>query len=266
MEPRFALQTFTIRKHLRSPAALRASLARVKALGINAIELARIRFTDEELAVVASMLDGSGPVVECLQLKFDYMDVDPGRTLRMLESLRCPAAAVSVLPGPALTGGRKGMLAFAARLNGLGSMFRQGGKRLLFHHHHFEFLRFDGELGLDLLVRETDPELVGFVVDSYWAQRGGADPASLIRKLASRVGGVHLRDYAVKPALRNFSPDLLSVDAAVGEGNLDIPSIVEACRATGVRYLAIEQDTRAPFGSLATSVRNLKALGYGALF
>lgn len=266
MEPRFALQTFTIRKHLRSPAALRASLARVKALGINAIELARIKFTDEELDVVVSMLDGSGPAVECLQLKFDYMDIDPSRTLRMLERLRCPAAAVSVLPGPALAGGRKGIMAFAAQLNRLGSIFREGGKRLLFHHHHFEFLRFDGELGLDLLVNETDPGLVGFVVDSYWAQRGGATPATLIRQLVGRVGGVHLRDYAIRPAIHNFSPDILPVDAAVGEGNLDIPSIIEACRATEVRYLAIEQDTRDPFGSLTTSVGNLKALGYGAMF
>jgi len=184
----------------------------------------------------------------------------------MLERLCCPAASVSVLPGSALAGGRKGILDFAGRLNRLGSIFREDGKRLLFHHHHFEFLRFDSELGLDLLVRETDPSLVGFVVDSYWAQRGGVNPAGLIRKLAGRVGGVHLRDYAIKPALRNFSPDILPVDAAVGEGNLDVPSIVEACRASGIRYLAIEQDTRDPFGSLATSVRNLKALGYGALF
>lgn len=245
---------------------MRASFARVKALGINVIELARIKFTSQELDVVASMLDGSGPAVECLQLKFDYMDSDPGRTLRMLERLGCPAASVSVLPGSALAGGRKGILAFSAQLNRLGATFHEGGKRLLFHHHHFEFMRFGAELGLDLLVRETDPELVGFVVDTYWAQRGGANPAGLIRKLAGRVGGVHLRDYAIKPALRNLSPDLLPVDAAVGEGNLDIPSIVEACRATGVRYLAIEQDTRDPYGNLTASVRNLKALGYGSLF
>jgi len=266
VEPRFALQTFTIRKYLRSPEALRDSLARVKALGINTIELARIKFTSRELDVVTSMLDGPGPAVECLQLKFDSMDADPGRTLRMLERLSCPAASVSVLPGSALAGGRKGFLDFAARLNRLGSAFREGGRRLLFHHHHFEFLRFDGELGLDLLVRETDPELVGFVVDTYWAQRGGANPAGLINKLAGRVGGAHLRDYAIKPALRNLVPDLLPADAAVGEGNLDIPSVVDACRATGVRYLAIEQDARDPFGNLSTSVRNLMTLGYGSLF
>jgi len=266
VEPRFALQTFTIRRHLQTPAALRSSLARVKALGINAIELARIGYTEAELDVVSSMQDGSGPSVDCIQLKFDYINSDPGRTLRILERVSCPAVSVSVLPGAALAGGRAGILAFASTLNRLGAAIRAGGRQLLFHHHHFEFLRFDGELGLDLLIRETDPALVGFVVDSYWAQRGGVDPAGLIRKLSGRVGGVHLRDYALRPALRNFVPDLLPVDAAVGEGNLDIPSIVEACRSTGVRYLAIEQDTRDPFGSIAKSIANLRALGFGALF
>ena len=216
--------------------------------------------------VVSSMQNGSGPSVDCIQLKFDYISSNPGRTLRMMERLSCPAVSVSVLPGAALAGGCNGILAFASTLNRLGSAFRDGGRRLLFHHHHFEFLRFDGELGLDLLVRETDPCLVGFVVDSYWAQRGGSNPASLIRRLAGRVGGVHLRDYALRPALRNFVPDLLPVDAAVREGNLDIPAIIEACRATGVRYLAIEQDTKDPFGSIAKSIVNLKALGFGSLF
>jgi sugar phosphate isomerase/epimerase len=49
----------------------------------------------------------------------------------------------------------------------------------------------------------------------------------------------------------------------VGEGNLNWPEIIEACRHAGVEYYAVEQDTccRDPFESLAISLRNLKAMG-----
>lgn len=266
MEPRIALQTFTIRGQLKTPKALAAALVKLKSLGIKWIELARIGFSDAELDVVAGLRGGAGPAVACLQIKPDVIAADPDRVLRMLERLDCPSVSVSVIPLRALKDGSGALATFAGTLNRLGRHFRSGGKRLLFHHHHFEFLRFDGQLALDLLVAQTDPELVGFVVDTYWAQRGGCDPASLIRRLSGRVGGLHLRDYRVVPGLNNLSPDLLPRDAPVGDGNLDIPSIVEACRASGVPYMAIEQDSKRPFEDVARSIANLKVLGFADLF
>ena len=39
MNSRFALQTFTVRMFLKSPAAIESGFARIKAAGINAVEL-----------------------------------------------------------------------------------------------------------------------------------------------------------------------------------------------------------------------------------
>ena len=51
--------------------------------------------------------------------------------------------------------------------------------------------------------------------------------------------------------------------AEVGEGNLNWPAILNACRESGVAWYAVEQDIcqRDPFDSLAISYRNLKAWG-----
>jgi sugar phosphate isomerase/epimerase len=51
--------------------------------------------------------------------------------------------------------------------------------------------------------------------------------------------------------------------AEVGEGNLNWPAILDACRAAGVRWYIVEQDTcqRDPFDSLAISLRNLHGMG-----
>ena len=49
----------------------------------------------------------------------------------------------------------------------------------------------------------------------------------------------------------------------VGEGSLDFPSIIEACKDAGVQWHIVEQDfcPGDPFESMATSYRNLRAMG-----
>ena len=53
--------------------------------------------------------------------------------------------------------------------------------------------------------------------------------------------------------------------AEVGEGNLNWPAILQACKSSGVEHLLVEQDIcyRDPFESLEISRRNLKAMGAG---
>ncbi len=51
--------------------------------------------------------------------------------------------------------------------------------------------------------------------------------------------------------------------AEVGEGNLNWPAILQACRAAGVEWYIIEQDIcqRDPFESLAISLKNVRGMG-----
>ena len=48
----------------------------------------------------------------------------------------------------------------------------------------------------------------------------------------------------------------------VGEGNLNWPLILKTCKASGVKWYIVEQDTcyRDPFESLGISLKNLKAM------
>ena len=51
--------------------------------------------------------------------------------------------------------------------------------------------------------------------------------------------------------------------AEVGEGNLNWPAILAACKEAGVIWYIVEQDIcqRDPFESLGMSLRNLEAFG-----
>jgi sugar phosphate isomerase/epimerase len=78
-----------------------------------------------------------------------------------------------------------------------------------------------------------------------------------IRKFDGRMKVVHLKDMAV-------TADREQLFAEVGEGNMNFPAILNACREIGIEWGAVEQDQsygRDPFQCLATSFNNLKKLG-----
>ncbi len=67
---------------------------------------------------------------------------------------------------------------------------------------------------------------------------------------------IHLKDMAV---LADRSQRL----AEVGEGNLNWPPLLEACREAGVVWYLVEQDNcyeSDPFDCLHTSLKNLRAM------
>ncbi len=136
----------------------------------------------------------------------------------------------------------------------VGARCRDRGMSFAYHNHSFEFARFEGKTGLDILFDTADPELVGSELDLYWVLHGGEDPASYLRKLGSRVVLVHLKDMAAGEE-RAF--------AEVGEGIIDWPAVFEACEATSAGWYIVEQDicARPSLDSAAISLRNLLAMG-----
>lgn len=262
MNTRIALQTFTVRRHLKSPAAIDEAFALLAGMGLRAVELAYVELKPDMIDAIARASTDHGIEIGSSQITFDYLDRQRDWVLRLHQQLGCGITAVSVLPRRAILGGRDKLLEFTEKLDALGAWYRERGVQLCFHHHDFEFRRYGDSLGLDLILENTNAENVGLELDTYWAQRGGRSPQDLITDLNGRVKVVHLRDYRIR--WKFF--ELLPIDAELGAGNLDIPRIVDACIANRVHYMAIEQATKTPYDSVEQSIAHLRDLGYGALF
>ncbi|MET7711719.1 sugar phosphate isomerase/epimerase [Streptomyces sp. NPDC005407] len=132
----------------------------------------------------------------------------------------------------------------AARESGLGP--------LLFHNHGLDHEVVDGENLYDILLNETDPELVAFELDVYWAAKGGADPRSLFVRHRRRFPALHVKDMA---------PDGGFAD--VGSGTLDFPSMFDTARSGGVKQWLVEHDSPAdPFATAQNSYTYLANLRY----
>ena len=255
------LQTFTVRRHLKSPAALDGAFAKLADIGLANVELAYVKLQPAYIDALEQAGKRHGIRFGSSQIKFDILDRQRDWMIRLLQQLDIPISAVSVLPFSAMRGNRDALLRFCEQLESLGQWYCERGVQLCFHHHDYEFQPFGDRTGIDLLLAHTSAENVGLELDTYWAQRGGRNPTGMIGELGGRVKVVHLRDYSVRPRLFDMKP----TDVELGAGNLDIKGLIEACQEQQVPLLAIEQNTRTPYASVARSVDHIRELGFGHL-
>jgi sugar phosphate isomerase/epimerase len=83
----------------------------------------------------------------------------------------------------------------------------------------------------------TNPQLVGFALDTGHALHAGKDPAALIGVLGKRLGVIHFADYSDQGSSGPGRPPL-------GEGRLNIPAAVAALRKVDFdQWIVLEEQT-----------------------
>lgn len=150
----------------------------------------------------------------------------------------------------------------AKRFNELGRQAQDQGMRLAFHNHDYEFREYGGKTGYQILVEETDPALVFFELDCYWAAQAGHDPLEMLRTLGKRVRLLHLKDRKpgfptstqMNQAAAHFAP--------VGEGSIAWKPILHEAEALRVEHYFVEQDDTYghPIESIRSSYQYLRRL------
>ncbi|MFC5464776.1 sugar phosphate isomerase/epimerase family protein [Lederbergia graminis] len=138
--------------------------------------------------------------------------------------------------------------------NKVGKELKEHGLGFLHHNHDWEFVKFDGKYALDMLIEETDPDLVKFEIDTYWVKKGGEDPAEYMKKLNNRCPLLHIKD--MEPGEEQFF-------AEVGEGILNFEEIFKVAEEIGTEWIIVEQDLcrRDEFECIKTSYENLEKMG-----
>ena len=121
----------------------------------------------------------------------------------------------------------------AARLNEAGRMCQKADIKLAYHNHDFEFENYNGITGYDILLKETNQDLVYFEMDLYWVVRSGKDPLQLFRENPGRFKMWHVKDMdKLKPVL----------NTEVGSGSIDFKPIFKEAKLAGMKYFFVEQE------------------------
>lgn len=239
-----AAQLYTLRDHARTPGQIVETLKKVRQIGYEAVQLSGLGpVPDNELA---KMLDGEGLVCCATHESGDWILDRPQWVVDKLNAFGCKYCAYPY-PGVKLES-LQDVKDLAARLDAAGKVFAQGGKWLLYHNHHIEFRRFEGQLMLEVLYANTDPKHLGGEIDTYWVQAGGGNPVAWCAKLKGRLPCLHMKDYGMAA---NNTPAF----AEIGNGNLEWKAIIATSEASGCEWFIVEQDTCPgdPFESLKMS-------------
>jgi len=141
----------------------------------------------------------------------------------------------------------------ATSLNKAGEVCKKLGMKLAYHNHDFEFAPVEGQTGFDIYLKETDPKLVSFELDIYWATKAGKDPIALFQKYPGRFAMWHVKDMDNTP--KKFFTE-------VGNGIIDYKKIFNYAKQSGMKYFFVEQDVcpGPPLESTAKSAAYLRKI------
>lgn len=244
-----AAQLFTLRDYLKSPDQIFETLRRVKEIGYEAVQVSGLGLI--EPLQLKKMVDGIGLKICATHISYERLINDVDALIGEHKLWDCEYICLGGMPEQ-FRSGKAGYLEFLKNINKSTQKISESGLKFVYHNHKFEFEKYDGITGLEFLLKNTDPEVFSFEIDTYWVQAGGANPVDWIRKVEGRMGIVHFKDMAIKEDQQDY--------AEIGEGNLDWVSIIKACRDTGVKWYAVEQDVcrNNPFDSLGMSLRYLE--------
>lgn len=238
------LQLYTVRDLMAEDVP--ETLAAVAAIGYHEVEFAG--YFDQDPAAIRSWLDAAG----LSALSAHVMPEDWGPVFE--------AAAVmghQYLVVPWLNPDQRQTLddyrRVADSFNETGLAVREAGFQFVYHNHDFEFRPMEGRIPFEVLLEETDPELVQIQLDLFWAVDGGADPQAYLAAYPGRYPSVHVKDR---------TSDGTMVD--VGQGAMDFAAILAQADQAGVEYYFVEHDNpEDSLRSIRQSYLNLAGLELG---
>jgi sugar phosphate isomerase/epimerase len=244
---KIGMQLYTVRDQLK--ADFDGTLRRVAAIGYREVEFAG--YMGRTPAQVKASLKRAHLSAPAAHLDIETLEKDWGTTVEAAHTVGHEYLVVAWIDADrrvSLDDYRR----VADTFNQLGRQARAAGLQFAYHNHAFEFKPIDGRVPYDILLEETDSEVVSFEMDVYWTVEGGANPLTYFAKFPGRFPLVHVKDRTATGQM---------VD--VGAGVIDWSAIFAKRREAGIRHEFVEHDEPAdPFASLAASYTYLRALRF----
>ncbi|MFQ5675496.1 MAG: sugar phosphate isomerase/epimerase family protein [bacterium] len=146
-----------------------------------------------------------------------------------------------------------GYKSLAEFLNTAGEACKKAGMRLAYHNHSFEFETIDEQVPYDILLNETDPDLMDMEIDLFWIRHAGKDPLAYFANYPGRFKLCHVKDM-------KSSGEMTSV----GNGVIDFAAIFAKSEQAGLDHFFIEHDQPDdPLDSISKGIRYLENLTFG---
>jgi sugar phosphate isomerase/epimerase len=245
---RIGIQLYSV----RGPAAtdLGAVLEQLAKIGYKEVELAGLY--NHTAAEVRDMLKQNGLAAPSAHIPLDAIASSPDKTFADAHTLGLQWITAPVPPpGKHITA--DDWKRVADQFNKAGAQTKAAGFRFAFHNHNDIVKKTGDVLPVEILMKETDPALVSYEMDLFWAVSGGADPIALLERYPGRFKMFHVKD--------GVPPYTDKTQADVGKGSIDFKPIF--ARAKGIQHYFVESDSAAdPMVFAANSYKYLRNLTF----
>nr|WP_294946126.1 sugar phosphate isomerase/epimerase [uncultured Mucilaginibacter sp.] len=234
-----------------------AVLDSVKALGITQMEGPNPKGVD--IYKFRQMLDKRGISMPSIGVDYDVLTKEPLEAVRLAGILGSQYVMVAWLPHGrtfTLDDAKKAV----AGLNKAGRTLKANSLTLCYHIHGYEFVPYEDGTLFDYIAKNTDPRYVKFEMDVLWAFHGGADPAQLMYKYPTRWRLMHLKDIRKGVANDLTGGTDIKNDVALGTGQINIPEVLKAAKAVGIRHYFIEDESPDHAKQIPQTIKYLKSL------
>ena len=151
--------------------------------------------------------------------------------------------------------GLDGFTKLAAQMNDIGTKARTAGLQYAYHNHNYEFEKMpDGSYGYDVLVKNTDKDLVKFEIDCGWMSVAGANPIDYFKMYPGRFRMIHVKEFqaVTSPSTSTGGPDRPK-GTNLGAGFIDYKPIFAAGKHAGIQHAFSEQEEPYPVSSLESA-------------
>jgi len=259
------LQTYTLRDAMAGDFV--GTFQMIKDVGYDFVELNGRNFADRSPDDLRKILDDVGLPAPATHVDYDSLAKEPAKLADTASILGCKFAIL-----PYLSDDQRRLDDYkrhADMLNRSAEAMKSTGVSVAYHNHQFEFLDLgDGQTGMDILLSETDPDLVSFELDMFWAALAQVDIPALMTANVGRFRLCHIKDMSGDPTALMASGDYGKIVSElmvnVGEGSLPFESYFALNDVSGMEYFIAEHDGPSkPYRkSIQTSYDAIKAMRF----
>ena len=253
------INLFTLRKQISTEADFLATANRLREMGYSYIQFSGGPYDADMIARVSKE---SGLPVVLTHVPMDRILNETEALMEEHAKFGCHNIGLGAMTTSVIAD-KDSYKAKIEELDAAGEKMAKNGFNFFYHHHHFEFIKHDGECVMDYMIENA--KHINFTADTYWLQFGGVNVCEYLKKLNGRIECVHLKDYHIESFIdekekTKFKPNF----APVGDGTIDFKAAVAAAKASGAKYFLVEQDNASemadPFGQVERSIKYIRAV------
>jgi sugar phosphate isomerase/epimerase len=236
---KIGIQIYTIRDIMQKDA--RSGFQAIAAAGYKQLELAGYRegkvygmpiadlkklASDEGMRIVSSH-------VGINLVEYFKNNALPADYLQSLDDAAFLGQTYQVVPAlaQAFRGDRENGLRIAEVFNKAGMEARNRNLQFGYHNHAFEFDPIGDSNLMEIILQNTDPNLVKMEMDIYWVVFAKQDPIQWLKRFPGRFDLYHMKDLAATEKRESIE---------IGDGTIDFNKIIK--EGGPAKYYLVEQE------------------------